>query len=402
MEGKRFIRAIHPRNILSYGPDTPSFELEPLNVLIGPNASGKSNLIDVLSVLRAAPGNLASPIRRRGGTAAWLWKGREDRVPATVEVIVDNEITAIPLRYRLKFAEQRGLFLLWDEAIEDALPVPGHTEPAFHYRYGLGHPVLQHRAYSEAMGNFMAPRSLNRKDLDPEKSILSQHRDPITYPELTYLANQLERISLYRETNLGPSTSFREPQKADLPHMRLLEDGSNLGVVLSNLMNRPAVGQTILKRMRTFYPYVDNIVTTISGGTVQIFFHERELRHPIPATRLSDGSLHYLFLLAVLCNPDPDLVTCIEEPEIGLHPDIIPEIADLLVEASSRTQLIVTTHSDVLVDALTEVPESVVICEKQGPATSLRRLDRETLKPWLERYRLGELWSSGNIGGNRW
>ena len=96
------------------------------------------------------------------------------------------------------------------------------------------------------------------------------------------------------------------------------------------------------------------------------------------------------------------MVTCIEEPEIGLHPDIIPEIADLLVEASSRTQLIITTHSDVLVDALTEVPESVVVCEKQGAATNLRRLDRKALEPWLERYQLGELWSKGEIGGNRW
>ena len=126
------------------------------------------------------------------------------------------------------------------------------------------------------------------------------------------------------------------------------------------------------------------------------------MQHPVPATRLSDGSLRYLCLLVVLCHPEPPPVICIEEPEIGLHPDIIPEVAKLLVEASSRSQIFVTTHSDVLVDALTDTPEAVVVCEKRDGATELQRLDAKDLKHWLDDYRLGEIWSRGVIGGNRW
>ena len=85
-----------------------------------------------------------------------------------------------------------------------------------------------------------------------------------------------------------------------------------------------------------------------------------------------------------------------------MHPDVIPEVAKLLVEMSSRTQIFVTTHSDILVDALTDTPEAVIVCEKSEGATQLRRLDATQLKPWLEEYRLGELWTSGEIGGNRW
>ena len=104
-----------------------------------------------------------------------------------------------------------------------------------------------------------------------------------------------------------------------------------------------------------------------------------------------------------LCHPDPPPVICLEEPELGLHPDIIPEVAKLLVEASTRTQLFVTTHSDILVDALSDTPEAVIVCEKSDGATQLQRLDApEEFKPWLEKYRLGELWTSGHIGGNRW
>jgi predicted ATPase len=107
-------------------------------------------------------------------------------------------------------------------------------------------------------------------------------------------------------------------------------------------------------------------------------------------------------LLAILCDPDPPPFLGIEEPELGLHPDVIPKIADLLVAASKRTQIVVTTHSDVLIDALTDFPSAVVVCEKHEGKTTMRRLDKDELAPWLEKYRLGELWSRGDIGGNRW
>ena len=399
MEGKRFIRSIRLENILSYGPDTAELRLEPLNVLIGPNASGKSNLIDVLSILRAAPRDLPEPIRRGGGTHEWLWKGQDQLGPASVEVTVDHPQGIMPLRYRLSFTEMSHRFELWDEAVENERPQPGHQEPFFYYRYQRGQPVLNVRNETDTPG---PPRYLQREDVHPEKSILSQRRDPDSYPELTYLASQFERIGFYRDWNTGPSAPFRLPQRPDLPRGSLMESGMNLGLVLNDLQNRPPVKRKLLERMRVFYPYISNIETPIVGGAVEVSFHEKGLAHSISAARLSDGSLRYLCLLAVLCHPDPHLVTCIEEPELGLHPDIIPEIAELLIKASERSQIIVTTHSDILVDALTHIPESVIICEKQDGATDLRRLNSEQLRPWLERYRLGELWMSGEIGGNRW
>ena len=156
--------------------------------------------------------------------------------------------------------------------------------------------------------------------------------------------------------------------------------------------------------MRDFYPSFKDVITpVIIAGTVQTFFHEEGLVHSVPATRLSVWEpCVFSTLLAVLCHPNPPSIVCIEEPELGLHPDIIPEVAKLLVEASSRSQIFVTTHSDILVDALTDVPEAVIVCEKIDGATQLRRLDADDLKPWLAEYRLGELWTRGQIGGNRW
>ena len=399
MEGKRFIRTIRLENILSYGPDTAELRLEPLNVLIGPNASGKSNLIDVLSILRAAPRDLPEPIRRGGGTHEWLWKGRDELVPTTVDITVDYPKGIMPLRYLLSFTEIRHRFDLQDERIENEKPQHGNNEPYSYYRYQQGRPVLNVRSHTD---NSRFDRSLQREDVHPEKSILSQRRDPDSYPELTHLANQFERIGLYREWNLGPYAPHRLPQKIDLPQDSLMEDSLNLGLVLNDLINSPTVKRELLERLRVFYSDIEDISTRIIGSAVEVFFHESGLHHSVPAIRLSDGSLRYLCLLAILCHPDPHLVTCIEEPELGLHPDIIPEIAELLIKASERSQIIITTHSDILVDALTHIPESVIVCEKQDGATDLRRLNSEQLRPWLERYRLGELWMSGEIGGNRW
>jgi predicted ATPase len=243
-------------------------------------------------------------------------------------------------------------------------------------------------------------RSLQQEDVDLEKSILSQRRDPDQYPEITYLGQTLGRIRLYREWCFGRYTLPRLPQKADLPNDMLEPDASNLGLVLNRLRRDPLVKQRILSALQALYGGIDDYDVQIEGGTVQVFFHEG--RFTVPATRLSDGTLRYLCLLAILCHPNPPPLICIEEPELGLHPDVLPTLAALLKEAAERTQIIVTTHSDVLVDAMTDQPEAVLVAEKNDQGTTLTRLDAEKLKPWLEKYRLGQLWTRGEIGGTRW
>ena len=107
-------------------------------------------------------------------------------------------------------------------------------------------------------------------------------------------------------------------------------------------------------------------------------------------------------LAAILLDPEPPPLVVIEEPELGLHPDLTLGIGRMLVEASQRMQLVVTTHSTGLIDALDECPSSVVVCEKDDGASVFERLEPEYLTEWLEKYSLGKLWSAGDLGGNRW
>jgi predicted ATPase len=406
MEGKKFLRTLRLQNFLSYGSVGEEIELQPLNVLIGPNASGKSNLIEAIGLLRATPKDLTVPIREGGGISEWLWKGEKKLPTACIEATVEYAKGIMPLRYRIGFTAVGQRPELVDEIIEnEAADSAAENNAISYYRYAGGNPTLFVRTDVDGQNAgviAMAPRPLRRQDISPEQSILSQRKDPDQYPELTYLSNQFSEIRLYREWNMGQYTALRMPQKPDLPEDFLLEDASNLGLVLNDLQHRPETKKLIIEKLNKFYDAVDDFTTKIHGGTVQLFIHEKSLQQAVPAVRLSDGTLRYLCLLTLLCHPTPPPLLCIEEPELGLHPDILPTIAELLVEASKRTQLIVTTHSEGLVAALTEVPESILVCERDESGSHLHRFDSERLKPWLERYSLGELWVMGELGGTRW
>lgn len=393
---KRFLQAIRLQNFLSFGNNSPELELKSLNVFIGPNGSGKSNLIEAISLLNACPLDLAKPIRDGGGVSEWLWKGSTSKVPpiAEIDATIWYSPGKIPLRHKIAFTVVNQRFELVGETVEDKKPrSPGF----FYYHHHRGHAFL----YTVGDEKVVRQRELRREDLALDQSIIFQRKEPDHYPEITYLGNEYSKIKLYRELQFGRYTAPRLPQKTDLPGDFLLEDANNLVMVLNDLEHR-GMNRMLLEKLQQFYGEFSHISTKIDGGTVQVFLHEKSLQQPIPATRLSDGTLRYLCLLAILCHPSPLPLICIEEPEIGLHPDIIPAIAELLVEASQKTQLIVTTHSDALIDALSDVPEAVVVCEKPENSTTMKRLQKGELEAWLEQYRLGELWRKGELGGNRW
>ncbi|MDE0174101.1 MAG: AAA family ATPase [Defluviicoccus sp.] len=394
-----FMHRIKLENILSFGPEAQDLELRPLNVLIGPNGSGKSNLIEVIGLLKAATDDIMAPVREGGGGDNWMC--RNEREVSEARVGVDVELPFIRPKKLLRYSLAFGPFFLGTPNLREEIGEVGETERGddsseLYVKRRRGEVTVTYRDESGKRSQ----RELNPTDVEADQSILSQLKDPTQYPELTFVGMELARMRLYREWSLGRNTPPRLPQKADLPNRFLSEDARNLGMVLNRFEGNPDAKKKFLTALRKLYRGIDDYFVQIEAGTVQVFLREGNV--PISATRLSDGTLRYLCLLAVLCNPALPSLVCIEEPELGLHPDILPSLADLLREASERCQLIVTTHSDILVDALTETPESIIICEKENGQTKLERLNKDELSHWLEKYRLGELWTSGELGGTRW
>jgi predicted ATPase len=413
MEGARLIQKLRLTNILSYGPEGEEIELEPLNVLIGPNGSGKSNLIEAIGLLRAAPNDIAAPLRVGGGVSEWIHKRSSG--PASDVFGVDAWVTypglESPLVHAMRLRRIGQQVAVEEENVTcESVPEGADPERYWYYRQSptltavnSAELILSGHAVGPLPAGAVPPRrarELGPKERSSARSILAQLRDPTSYPELTHLAQVYSQIGLFRAASVGPNSPLRGPQGAAEPISFLREDGANLALVLNDRLARPAARKWLLKELRRFYERVEDVTTRTYAGTIEILFHERGLEEPVTSSRLSDGTLRYLSLLCVLSDPSPPPLVCIEEPEIGLHPDALPHIAELLVEASERMQLIVTTHSDILVSALSDVPEAVVVCERDDGGTHLRRLDPEAMKEWLEDYSLGGLWRMGELGGN--
>jgi predicted ATPase len=384
----KILRSISLQNILSFG-DLQEVPLGALNILIGPNGSGKSNLVEALNFLRSSPEDLAVPVRDGGGVSEWVHKGAISKRPKTsvsVKIHYDGGLA----HHLLAFEADPYGFRLVAEGIDAQELHDGRTFA--HHKIGIDLTMTSRTG----TGN----RETHSEVPDRNASILKSYRDPGSYPEVSFLVDLYERIRIYRSWSFGPDSPLRAPQRADQRTDYLQEDFTNLALLMGTFRRLPDVRDLLIEKLKDFLPDATGYEAVVEGGTIQLFIQEGRVL--TPAVRLSDGTLKYLCLLAILLNPNAPPLVCIEEPEIGLHPDVLPGLADLLVEASNRMQLIVTTHSDILVDALSDDPETIIVCDKVDGATQMKRLDATELKPWLEEYKLGRLWMKGQIGGTRW
>src|SRR5579883_2608359 len=384
------IEQISVCNLLSFGESTEPLKLRPLNVLIGINGSGKSNLIETIALLASMnkPRGMSGYIGGGAGILHWLWKGSEEDPIATLDVSGEFSDKG-NFKHHIAFTRVEQSIEVKDESVW--IWPRGRGQPKLPlFGYDKGVPVIR-------LGR--RPTRLTREQINFTQSILWQDQPPEIAYRLSDLSRLYRSFGVYRMSHIEPA---KQPQRPALPSDYLNESGTNLSAVLSRLMLRRGFRKSLMYNLEGFYPEFEDVSVITEAGTQQIYFQERDLFTPIPASRLSDGTFRWLCLLAILLHPDPPPLVCIEEPETGLHPDIVVELTDLLREASKRMQLIVTTHSRTLVDGLTDTPEDVIVCEKDQGSTRLRRLNSGDLGEWLQRYSLGQLWRRGQVGGNRW
>jgi predicted ATPase len=417
-----FLKSIQPVNLLSFGPNTEEIELKPLNILIGANGSGKSNLIEILGLLSNLPGKDPwSDVIETGGVDEWIWKGAKSGTkPSTLTLRAAGllfpcdtsgnlasfdpaNMTEKPDYYSIELKSNgQGSFEIASEVFrQEKRSEDDPILPSWFSRDGWVCTIHENNSASQT-------DTLSFFNLNPSSSVLSSpgvdSEFIVKIPHFRQFAEKLGEIAFYRDWSFGVNASPRDPQPVGLDSRSLDEDMRNLAQVLKAWRDRgdQSSFHRLLELMKAFYEPTRDVDVELLGTHLRIMIKEESLSARTPSTRLSDGTLRWLALLTVLLNPTPPPVTCIEEPELGLHPDAIHTLADLLVDASTRTQLIVTTHSDALLDAFTDTPEAVCVCEKVEGSTVIKRLDKERLKVWLKDYSLGHLWMSGEIGGNRW
>ena len=404
------IKSLQLKNILSFREAT--LELRPLNVLIGPNGSGKSNLIDVVALLRSAPDDVAGFLRRNGPTGNWVWQGAEQRAPEfpTVQVVADLQ-PPLPVRYDLRVRTHDDRVHSLSENLNHIKPDTGKTDyrrPVFRSANGKG-------TVWPARADGIVPTRDDESetiDLAADKSVLSAVSHPVNYPALTATAQRLAAVKIYRSWYVGRDSTVRRPQPTDGPVDFLEEDFSNLALVVNDLQGR-RMKSSMDKYLQRFYEDYESLHARVYGNAIQLAVNEKGQSGSLPVTRLSDGTIRFIALLAILCAPKPPPLVCIEEPEIAMHPDSLWLVKELLLAASERTQIIVTTHSTELVSLFSSDPEAVVVCDRDAAeGTRFRRVTRAELNEWQDFYEqtgkelvvygLSEMWMSGSLGGVRW
>lgn len=373
------IERLQVRGLLSFGPKGIDLELEPLNVLIGANGSGKSNLLAVLGLLRATAGDLGAYLDETGGYREWFWSGPSDPGDPYREPYI---------RSTIKLPNGKGTL----EHILSTLRGNGGwlIEEALRRRNNAGDDIVSIHETSD----LPLPDGFTEN-----QSVMAQTGCVPNAPELHWLSKRYAAIRLYRNWTFGAGAPTRRGQNAELAGDVLIEGADNLASVIAGFS--ASRRDKLTDYLRRFYDRVVGISTPVRDGKVSLVVEERD-GGEMPASRLSDGTLRYLSLLTLLLDPNPPPLIAIEEPELGLHPDIIQDIVKLMIEASSHTQLVVTTHSPVFVDELTEHPSSVVAFDHYDGETHCRRVNPEAMSVWLSEHYLGAVWASGGIGGNRW
>ncbi len=360
-----------------------------LNVLIGPNGSGKSNLLRALELLqRATQGRLAEEILQQGGIAPLLWDSRVTNITWNLATCYDgNEERAF--MYHL---DLRRLGTTSSYRVEAENLIEGDTS------------LLERHVNEASVALDSLTRATISSSFPEDQSLLSRVEglkllNTPPYSDLLGFYHLLEHWAVYHDIKVDQQAILRQAAVARLDK-QISPDGQNLIPVLHTLYsgNREFKG-TVDRSMRAAFgpEYEELVFPPAADQRVQLRIRWRSLKTEQSAANLSDGTLRFLLLLAILANPEPGSLIAIDEPETGLHPSMFPIIAELAAEAAERTQVILTTHSPQFLDAFTGEPPTTTVAQWDQGETRLSVVDGEELRRWLQEYSLGALFRSGEL-----
>ena len=381
-------------------------EMRPLSVIIGANGAGKTSFLDIFSLLgSSAKGQLRSKISEFGGLNDIITSGKADSLAISLSMSVPDEAS---LEYYLKITPKGQFYEIEKETLTQQRSLDA-SEP-FKYVESSGLDVKYDDRkmllkYIESSGLDVKYLDLNEQKIlrpnwehNPYETSLAQV--PKMYSQPESLRNILASYAFYKswELNAGPRSPIRLPQKMQ-PATSPGLTGEDLVSCLYYLRETdPDRFQIIEDTLFVAFPGFQKLgFPPVAAGTLAMTWKEEHFSKPTYMHQLSEGTLRFLWLITFLLSSDLPAVTLIDEPEVSLHPELLQLLADLMREASEKTQLIVATHSDRLIRFLE--PKEVVICDTEDGITTMKWGDSIKLDRWLEEYSLDQLWAMNIIGG---
>lgn len=369
------------------------WRLGPLNVLIGPNAGGKSNVLDLLELVRdAAWGHLKESILSRGGITSVFFDGEGPSFSMKLEheatrglgrLIYDVEVSRVA-KYEDPLVRRESLIQIDSSGAKtplisrssgtatffnnrtratEKLPMAESlSETALHEFVRIGNPALPQRKYQKCLGRFEVFKHFDTGPNAPVRSACVTSYD-------RWLFADGSNLTQYLHTLTAESKEFRA-------NLRAAMDAAFAG------------------------EFEEAIFAPVADQRIQLKIRWKHLKKPRSASELSDGTIRFLYLISILLDPEPPPLIAIDEPETGLHPRMMAIIAELAVEASRRTQVIFVTHSPDFLDAFGhDAPLSTTVMELADGKSQLHMPTESELRHWLSEYSLGEIFRSGTLEG---
>ncbi len=372
-------------------------EMRDLVVMIGANGSGKTSFLDAMSMLAAsASGKLHESLQSKGGLNEILTRGRSDKLQIG---ILAKALDQEDLTYSLAISPKGLAYEITQEHLTKQ-PISA-TEKVSHIFPMIGDNLISKR-YIESYG-------LGIKYFREDDAILSPNWEhnyletslsqvPKMYQEPENLRKSLASCTYYGALDVSGTSPIRLPQAmrpAKLPGVRGEDLVSCLYDLRESDRDRFEMVESIISAA---FPDFERLnFPPVAAGTISMTWKDRNFSQPIYIHELSEGTLRFLWLVALLQSQNLSTITLLDEPEVSLHPDLLRHLVYLMREASKHTQLIVATHSDRLIRFL--APHEVLICDLEDGEAKMTWADTLDLEKWLEDYSLDQLWSMNVMGG---
>jgi predicted ATPase len=341
-----------------------------MNVLIGANGAGKSNLISffkLLAWMTPAPGSLQFFIGKEGGANSLLYDGANvtSKIEATLTFETDRGTNEYYMRL---FYASPDTLIFADE------------------RYRFSDRTFPHPAEWRSLDSgHKESRLINNAEAGDTTARV--------------IRNLMRQCVVYQFHNTSETARIRQKWNRDDGRF-LKEDGGNLAPFLLRLHESDSNAYLrIVETIRQIAPFFADFVLEPTGNSVMLQWRERDTDMIFGPHQASDGMLRAMALVSLLLQPEKDLpeVLILDEPELGLHPYAINVIAGLIRSVSSHVQVILATQSTLLIDQF--LVEDIVVVERDERESRFRRLDPDRLEEWLNEYSVAELWQKNVLGG---
>jgi predicted ATPase len=361
-------------------------------VLIGPNGSGKSTVLEVLAFLStmASEGLRAAAYEARGGPDDFFRAGT-DRVRLAAWLASGPGLPTAPdggpVRYEVCLVRSRAFVVVESESVS-VYNKRGIDQPP-HY-------VVDRKARQCKLLN-ESTREWDEIPCNEQTLLFEAIRQDQHYPTLRHVREALSRLRVYPGFSSKPRWALEAHERALSPRSSIViqprdaldPSGRGLITALYGLQqNDEHRWDYLLHQMTGEFPYFRGLYFPADpgGGKIGLEWVDARFSGRRLADQLSEGMWSFLSLLAALLPADPAELIAFDEPDAHLHPSALRRLVGLLEEASSRATVVFTTHSSRVLDELEEPERSLVICEPTDVGTTVRELEPEQARAWLDAY----------------